>query len=675
MGRALRDHYLRIDARSLGLFRLSFGALLILDLFRRWRWIREFYSNEGVLPNHNHLFNLRETGQVWSVYHAFSTAGENHLAFAVTLLFYIAFFIGWKTRAFHALSLACLVSLTARNILLENAGSYAAIAVLAFTLFLPCGSRFSVDSLRASLKLRDEKTASDLNHRPTPSEDVITALHLPGWTPTSLAALAVLVQIAVIYLCLALQHDGAPWRDGSAMHYALHVNRFASGIGTAAGTALPPAALRALTYLLYVAEWAIPVLIFLPVIRRAARVSAFVLMVIYGLVFGLFFSFGLFGWTLVAAAPLVLSSESWEAIARSWNPRRARTVVYDADCGICLLISRTLKRMDLRGHLTFQGNDDLESLLVARPGRIIVKAELPKELTPELVLTTVVAVDQEGRVFTRSRALAETLQALPLGWAVAWVFRMPGISSLADALYNKVVVHRHEISAMLGLGACGITPPSVRKAEEDASFEVAPSTRVRRGITGGLREIAVLAVFAAMLAQTGQANHLPQALTLPQGKALQAIAAWPRMLAKWDILTPAPPLEDGAYVVDGQTKGGRSIDPLTGRVPVFDPDAEHVKLGQLWNDYLDRIRQKEWSAFQKSFRDYLAKGGPSLRGEPPENQLTGYDAYWITSPSPPPGGARPAGEPQREKLFTHSRGGRLGLDKFSPVLRPDARRQ
>src|SRR5262249_27699106 len=152
--KALRDHFLRIDARSLGLFRIAFGLVLLFDLFRRWRWLRDFYSNDGVLPNHNHLFNLRDTGQVWSIYHAFSSPGENHFAFALTLIFFVIFLLGFKTRVFHALSLILLVSLTGRNILMENAGTYASIALLAFTLFLPLGSRFSVDSLRASFDNR-----------------------------------------------------------------------------------------------------------------------------------------------------------------------------------------------------------------------------------------------------------------------------------------------------------------------------------------------------------------------------------------------------------------------------------------------------------------------------------------------------------------------------------------
>src|SRR5262249_26601939 len=127
------------------------GLVLIGDLFRRWRWIKEFYSNDGVLPNHNHLFNLLPKEPIWSALHAFSTPGENAVAFSVILVVYLCFLIGWGTRAFQALALVSLVSLGSRNILLENPGNYLATALLAFTLFLPLGSRFSVDALRASM--------------------------------------------------------------------------------------------------------------------------------------------------------------------------------------------------------------------------------------------------------------------------------------------------------------------------------------------------------------------------------------------------------------------------------------------------------------------------------------------------------------------------------------------
>src|SRR5580704_5651844 len=115
----LRDHWLRIDARSLGLFRLAMGLVLFSDLFRRFRYIKEFYSNDGVLPNHNHLFNLRDAGPVWSVLHAFSSVGEAQTAFSFILFFYVCFLVGWHTRVFQVVALLALVSLDARNVLLE----------------------------------------------------------------------------------------------------------------------------------------------------------------------------------------------------------------------------------------------------------------------------------------------------------------------------------------------------------------------------------------------------------------------------------------------------------------------------------------------------------------------------------------------------------------------------
>jgi predicted DCC family thiol-disulfide oxidoreductase YuxK len=675
VGKALRDHDLRIDARSLGLFRLAFALVLLADLFRRWRHLKEFYSNEGVLPNHNHLFNLRESGQVWSVLHAFSSPDENYFAFVLILLVYVTFLVGYQTRVFHALSLACLVSLTARNILLENAGNYAAIGLLAFTLFLPLGSRFSLDSLRASMAARDEKTAAELNDRPEIGVDVVQAERSPGWTPTSLAAFAVLAQIAVIYLATALQQRGA-WRDGTALYYALNAQRWVSGAGAAA-RALPADLLSIWTRGLYLAGWAIPVLIFVPVAFRRTRWAAIGLLIFHALTLGVFFSFGLYAWSLLAAAALLIPCETWDRVERASQERRLRTVIYDADCGMCLWLARLLTRLDLRHNLTLQGNDDIAELLVGKPHGAIYRIVPPKELTDEVVVETVVVVDPAGRAFTRSRAVSEVIQALPFGWLVAWMMRVPGIAQLLDRLYDAVAARRQQISVAFGKAACGIPPPSAKdgEAEDDraASPDVAPATVLTRRIFGSFREIVVAVMFVAMLAQTARANAL--SVTIPQGKVLAAIAAWPRMLARWNVLTPEPPKVDEVFVVDAQTRTNQSVDPLTGREPQVNPGAMRgTGLGQLWDDYLTRIHDKEWYEFQKGFRDYLPKGGPGWSDATGDRQIGGFDAYWVKQPIPAPGEERTA-EATREKLFNYSRGGRLGADKALPSLRPDSKRR
>jgi hypothetical protein len=150
------------------------------------------------------------------------------------------------------------------------------------------------------------------------------------------------------------------------------------------------------------------------------------------------------------------------------------------------------------------------------------------------------------------------------------------------------------------------------------------------------------------------------------------------MLARWDILAPEPSADDGWMIVDAQTKSGQNIDPLTGAEPQFDPAQwRGSHLGQLWGDFLYRIHEKEWEPFQKAFRDYLGRGGPRWDGKVPEQAITGLDAYWVKDRTPPPGQERPPEQQaalEREKLFTHSRGGRLSVDRF-PTLNPSLRRQ
>lgn len=679
MLKTLRDYWLRIDARSLGLFRVAFGLVLVGDLVRRFQWLKEFYSNEGVLPNHNHLFNLRDKQVVWSALHAFSSPGENAFAFAWTLIFYLGFLLGWHTRVFQVLSLVMLVSLGERNILTENVGNYLGVALLAFTLFLPLGSRLSIDALRRSLRARDEKTAAELDDAsPILAEGLVR--RTPGWSPVSLAALGVLLQVALVLLCTALAQNGAAWHDGSALYYALHTERWVSGIGASLrdGSA---GLLQALTFFVRWSGFLVPVLIFVPAARRHVRLAAAVMLVLHALVLGVLFDLGLYAWSLLAAAALLVPTEAWE----HWRQRaaadatRARTVIYDEDCGICLWICRVLRRLDSSRRLTFQGNQSLETLRRRKADGTIEDAEMPSVVAPDLVGSTVVVIDGEGRVATRGRAVVETIRALPFGRVLAPVLGAPGFVHLLDVLYDFVAKRRMRISELFGLGACGVPLAGESDASGESAdaggTEVTPAAKTARRATGAVREVLVGVVLVAMLVQTGRQNPALHLDGLPQGKVLAAVASWPRMLGRWDLFAPQPSTQDGWLVVDAQTRGGRSIDPLTGKEPQFDLSQRRgTGLGQLWGDYIARVADPEYKDFEKAFKDYLVKGGPRWESVG-EDLITGLDAYWVTEDTAPPGGG--AGTPVgRDKLFTHSRGGRSGAgagDRL-PMLRPDLRK-
>jgi predicted DCC family thiol-disulfide oxidoreductase YuxK len=642
------------------------GLVLLGDLLRRWVWLRVFYSNDGVLPNHNHIFNLKDKVNVWSLLHAFSTPGENHFAFALILLVYVGFLIGYKTRVFHALSVMCLVSLGSRNILLENQGNYAAIALLFFTLFLPLGSRYSIDECVASIGAQDEKSPASLNERKTSSDAEVDATRSPGWSPMSLAALAVLLQIALILISSALWHRTDAWKAGLALQQALFVERWSSDVGAAMRTS-PGGLLRGLSYLLLAVEWVVPILIFVPVARRVTRGLATGMLVVYALVLGTFFSLGLYAWTLLAAAMLLLPRETWDVFEGRFSAAQQRTVIYDVDCGVCLWTARLCKRLDKRGLLVFQGNDDLEQLNRRKADGSTERVELPTGVTADLVQTSVLVVDMGGNVFTKGRAIAEIVRILPFGSPVALLMRIPGIAQILNVFYDAFASRRTRVSELCGLNACGIPMPKESSVSDDAPAltDVPSAVKALRYLTGFVREAGVVVLFVAALAQMAKENPLP--FKVPQGPKLLAIVTWPRMLGKWNVLDV--PSEDGVLVIDAQTRKGTSIDLLTGVEPAADPETLNARrLGQLWNDYAGRVRLREYEPFQKAFRDYLGKGGPALEGKMTDDSLTGFDGIWVRYSIAMPGQSPMRTITGREKIFTYSRGGRMGLDRI-PIIK------
>jgi predicted DCC family thiol-disulfide oxidoreductase YuxK len=631
------NHLLRIDPRSLGLFRVLFGLALLGDLRVRYRYALDFYSNEGVLPNHNHLFNLKSAGRfVWSALHSFSSPGEAEFALLLIGLFYVLFTLGVWTRAMTLVSLVSLVSLVARNTLAEGPGDWLAIALLAFGSFVPLGSRFSVDAVVATLRAVREAGPAAVGARDqAPTAAQIEAHRLPGWSPRSVASLGLQLQLALVLLTLAITQRGA-WRGGAGLARALDIDVFASPLGHALrGSPL----LGALSWLLLAACFAVPALLLVPVVRGPVRLAAAALLVAAGLVYGLLTNLGLFGWSLVAGAALVVSDATWDAWATRGDPARALTVIYDDDCGVCSFTAGLLERLDTRGGLSFRG-----SSTIGAEGA----DALPSGVTPELASSTVIALRKDGAFVTRGEAVSAVLGVVPGFGLVAAILRIPGVSSIAGALYDAFATRRTDVSVELGLAACG-TRHAASGAGLPTLGEVAPATRQRRLVTGALREALAAVFLLSVLAQTTRANEL--GVKLPQPGVLESVSWWSRTQARWGFLAPEPPAEQGRLVTDGLTRDDRSIDAMTGRPP--SPNTgEPFALGAMWARYSVAIAREENRAYQAAFRTYLGKRGPAWTSEALDDRLNGVDAYWATAPATP-------GTPWKlERMFRQGRGGK-----------------
>jgi len=631
--RSLASRYLRIDPRSLGLFRILFGLALLGDLCRRWKYLPAFYSNDGVLPNHNHLFNLRESGRVWSALHAFSHRDEAFTAFAVILVFYLFFTVGLFTRVATVVAAIALISLTGRNILTNGVGDSLAIAVLLIAVFLPLGARFSVDSLRRSFAAADEHDPGALNDRATPT---------PTEVRGSFAALALVLVLGFVPLAAALQQTGPSWSSGEALYYALRSDRWLSACGEFIRNTAPLGLLSVWTKLLRSAEFLVLPLVLVPVARPITRGIAMVALAVVGLTYATCFELGAYGSTLAAGVALLAPEELWDRVSTATRPIR---LVFDEDCGMCLWLARLVKRLDLRRNVTFVGNGPTER------GE---EHGLPAEVTSELVGRTVVVVDAGGKVHADAGAVAEVCRALPLvGWVGA-LLTLPGIAALTGSLYYRVAERRFDISVACGLGACGL-----RRDDEHASLPpsgpgtigLPPASQLLASTLVGLETLLVGLLLATFLAATDLNNTLPFRTGLGGKDALLGAASYARIVAPWGVFSPEPPRRNEALVTQGTTRENAEIDALNGEPADLDLaiPARH-RLGPLWANYSENLRREELVTFRQELRRYLMRGGKVADDRETAIGMTKLKAYWVSAPIAPPSG-QAAGEIERFDLL------------------------
>lgn len=646
------EHYCRADLRWLGVFRILYGLLLLADLIRRWAVATDFYTNDGVLPNHFSLF--RPLGRdVFSIYHAFSTRGEVDVAFALTGLVFLAFTVGYRTRLFHLLSLLCITSLNARNLLVENGGTVVMNLLCFWTAFLPLGRRVSIDALLASLSARQEQDASDLNRRSSSghaSDDAERDRPRSGTEDArsgqrdavySLVVFALMLQWSAIYFFNTVHKTGVGWRNGSAIHWFLYQDRIVTWFGIFAREHAPYWLLQGLAYGTLVVEGFLAFALLVPFqqvwLRRLALVFA------AGLHGGIaaFSRLGPFSYAMTVFFVWRLSPRDWTWIARRFVASTpGLTVIYDADCGVCFQICRVLSRLDGRRMLRFVGNDQRE--------------DIPSDVDDALLDQTVVVIGPRGQRWTHERALSAIMSALPLyGLGFGWPLRLPGIAALARAAYTAFASRRHDVSAYLGLGVCGVgrgpaTAQAQARLAADEPERLWPAVWKKPRVA--LRELCVLLAIWMAFNQNCLDNDWARrrVKNVEQPLALQMVVDRLRLYQGWRMFAPEPPYEDGRLVVDGRTQDGRKIDPFTGVEPEFDPETS-VGWGhsQLWCDYHLKMYLARYAANRQHMKDYLLSYHE--RTGRSQDRLVAFDVWWVHDKSPAPGEQH--GKPQKPVLL------------------------
>jgi hypothetical protein len=339
-------HFVRdcsaVDARTLGLFRIWFGLLLLTNLYDRTKGVDAiaFYTNEGVLPNHFALFAPMAERQ-WSFLFPFSTPDQVQVALALIAAVYVMYLVGWHTKIAQVLVVVCLLSLTNRNLILQNGGIVVTNVVAIWTAFLPVGARFSLDHLLRSLRERREQTPAELEQR--------APMVRSETTYARLAFFALLINFSCIYFFNYAHKTGATWREGSAVHWVLWQNRIATMWAAIVRMHEPAWLSPVLTRSTLLIEAVLPVLILFPTGLRWTRRAAVVAILGLHASISLMMTLGPFSYSMMSFGLLLLRSEDWDFIEQTFAWKRTRhPVAYDPSNRRELMAARILARLDWR---------------------------------------------------------------------------------------------------------------------------------------------------------------------------------------------------------------------------------------------------------------------------------------------------------------------------------------
>lgn len=609
-GRWIRRHYMQMDPRTAGLYRIVAGFLLIADALRHWSVARTYYSNEGLLSNHWLLYKPPSSYH-FTFFAAFSSLEEVHIAFALSVFCYAALMVGWHARLFAVLSFLWVTSQDARLLLVENGGYVVVNLVALYACFLPIDRRFSIDAWRRSWREHRERRVEHLNQR--------TFAEGRDAPFVSGAVMLATFNLAFVYFFNVVNKSGSIWRAGDTVHYVLHIDRMVTGLAVVLRELLPSALLKPAAWGVLSWEAMLMMLIASPRARLWTRPMAMAGIAMLHTSFGVMMRLGPFSWFMVGWSMLLPLRVHWEALERLGRARaRAATVRLAAGSSLALAVGRVLARLDAYQLLRFEPATDPGAplLLVRRRGDAHADAE---------------------EDVTGSAATAQAL-AMALPWGAMW-WRVARVASLGLLPRVPGILERRREGLERWLFA------SSAAVDADAAPRVppAPAPLALRLVRVGsvLREVLVGWIALCFALQAVVENKcVPPVLKPPQPEVMKLTTHLFRTLQGWGMFSPNPIQEDGILAIEAFTIEGRRIDPLTGKEPVLDlVPVRGAGLGQIEQDYGNRIRSDRNEVYRKGLDEYLMRW--HLVTGRPEDEIVAFDVYWVADKCPRPGSDHP----------------------------------
>ena len=235
-GRSLAEQLFSVDARSLALLRMAMAVMVLVDIARRVRDVRLFYSADGIVDSS--LVRQFMGDGFWSLYWINETHVFSQMLMLFTAISAVGLLVGFKTRWMNWICLVLVWSLQICNPLVLTAGHVLLRMMLFWMAFLPTHEVWSIDSRLAETE------------------------RVRRWTILNIPSAAILLQLVYMYFFSGLAKWNGYWFDGHALEYALRLEMYVKPLGES--LTRYPDLLQAATVAVLIAEIAGPMLMFVP---------------------------------------------------------------------------------------------------------------------------------------------------------------------------------------------------------------------------------------------------------------------------------------------------------------------------------------------------------------------------------------------------------------------------
>jgi hypothetical protein len=566
-----------IDIRSLALFRMGLALVILGDLWVRALDLECFYADSGVLPRRD-LLDLYPEPYHFSVHLLSGLWQVQAFLFLIAAVFAVMLLVGYRTRLATILSWFLLVSLDARNQLVEHGGDIVLRCLLFWGMFLPLGASYSLDRAR------------DSSGR-APPRSIFSA-----------ATLALLLQVAFIYIFTALKKTDPTWRtEGSAVWYSLSLEGFSTSLGRYLLNY--PGLLTSLTFATLYLEMFGPFLAFVPFWNAWFRLTAVVLFFLFHLGLLLTMDVGFFPCICWVGWSAFLPAAFWDFLQRRL-PRP--TILYDESHDFCRRVLIACNTFFLFGAARLQPTPTEK--LVSEP---VEPAPLPPEPSTQFSvhhspLTTHQpwwsVRDSAGKLCFDIAALTYLCRRSWLLWPVGRLLGWGLVARLAATCYAWLA--QRDLERWLFL----LRPVPLR-------------LRTRLFIAGN-----VAVGFLLVLVLVWNLRTLDWA---PAGPVpFEEVVVLARLEQNWNMFAPKALDVDGWFVLEARLRDGSVVDLMTGSTVTDEKPAIITYASQRWQKYLTNLWLVENVGARQPYMRYLCRKWNAAHARDPKEQVASVKMYY-----------------------------------------------